>query len=85
MTILNASNTRIPTHSFNEVVYRGERVRINRRGGDAVYLVSEEDLLRLEAIEDEIDLTEARKALARHEAGGGKTVSLEAVKARLGM
>jgi len=84
MTSLNASETRIPPQTFNEVAYKGERVRICRRGGDVVYLVSEEDLRVLEALEDRMDVEQAREALTRHEAADGKTVSLEAVEARLG-
>ena len=84
MTSLNASETRIPPAAFNGVAFKGERVSIRRRDGETVYLVSAEDFRMLEALEDRLDTQEAREALARHEAGGRKTVSLNAVKKRLG-
>ena len=84
MTSLNASETRIPPSAFNGVAFKGQRICIRRRDGETVYLVSAEDMRLLEAIEDRLDAKEAREALARHEAGGRKTVSLKAVKKRLG-
>lgn len=84
MTVLNASETRIPPAAFNGVAFRGERISIRRRDGETVYLVSAEDMRLLEALEDRLDAREARDALARHEAGGRKTVSLNAVKKRAG-
>jgi len=47
----------------NAVAYGKERVVIERRGKGIVALVSMEDLARLEAIEDAVDLKAARKAL----------------------
>ena len=84
MTTLNASETRIPPKAFNEVAYKGGRLRICHRNGTAVYVVSEDDLRLLEALEDHIDAEDAREALARHKAGGGRTVSLDEIEARLG-
>ena len=52
MTTLKASQTRIPPDTFNRVAYQGDRVRIERRGGKPVYLVSQEDLALLEKLED---------------------------------
>ena len=84
MTSLSASETRIPPQAFNKVAYKGERICIRHRSGSTVYLVSEDDLRLLEALEDRLDIEEAREALARHEAAGGRTVLLDDVEARLG-
>ena len=80
----HASETRIPPKAFNEVAYKGDRVCIQHRSGVAVYLVSEEDHRLLEALEDRLDVEDAREALARHQASGGRTVSLDEVETRLG-
>ena len=84
MNTLNASETRIPPAAFNGVAFKGERISIRRRDGETVYLVSAEDIRLLEALEDRLDAQEARDALARHKSGERKTVSLNAVKKRLG-
>jgi PHD/YefM family antitoxin component YafN of YafNO toxin-antitoxin module len=62
MTSLKASETRIPPDTLTSVSRQGERVRIERRGGQPVYLVSKEDLELLEQIEDRIDLEAIRAA-----------------------
>lgn len=84
MTSLNASETRIPPSAFNGVAFKGQRISIRRGDGETVYLVSAEDISLLEALEDRLDAEEAREALARHEAGGRKTVRLDEVKKQLG-
>ncbi len=66
MTKLSASETRIPPAAFNQVAYKGERIRIERRGGDAVYLISGEDLALLEALEDRYWAEEGRAAALGH-------------------
>lgn len=48
----------------NRVAYGKERVTVVRRGRDLVAIVPMSDVLLLEAIEDELDLTSAREALA---------------------
>jgi PHD/YefM family antitoxin component YafN of YafNO toxin-antitoxin module len=68
MTTLKASRTRIPPDAFNRVAYQRERIRIERRGGKPVFLVSEEDLELLEKLEDRSDVKAAKKA--RKEKGG---------------
>ena len=45
------------------VVFRGERVRVERNGETAFVLVSEEDAALLEALEDKEDLKAAKKAV----------------------
>ena len=84
MTTLHASDTRIPPAAFNTVAFRGGRIRIHRRDGETVYLVSEADLKLLEAIEDALDADEAKRALDRHRAGGASGISLESLRRRLG-
>lgn len=49
---------------INVVVYRGERVVVERRGKAVAALVSVEDLDFLEKLEDRLDLEAARTALA---------------------
>jgi PHD/YefM family antitoxin component YafN of YafNO toxin-antitoxin module len=85
MTTLKASRTRIPPDAFNRVAYQRERVRIERRGGKPVFLVSEEDLRLLEELEDAYWAEEGRKALKEFERSGRKAVPWEKVKERLGL
>jgi PHD/YefM family antitoxin component YafN of YafNO toxin-antitoxin module len=85
MTTLQASQTRIPPDAFNRVAYQRERVRIERRGGKPVFLVSEEDLDLLEMLEDRYWAEEGRKALAEFKRSGEKPVPWEKIKARLGL
>ncbi len=66
--------------ALNKVASSGERVVLARRGKGIAALVSMEDLDLLEKMEDEADLKAAKKA--RKEKG---SVSLEKIKARLGM
>lgn len=85
MGTLTASKVRIPPDAFNRVAYRGERIRVERRGAPSVVIVSEEDAALLEALEDRLDLEEAREALARMEAEGQKGIPWEKVKVKLGL
>jgi prevent-host-death family protein len=84
MVRLNVSDVRDDlAEVINRVAYRGERILIHRRGRDVVAMVSVEDVALLEALEDRVDLEEARKALA--EAKGKGTVSWDALKSDLGL
>jgi PHD/YefM family antitoxin component YafN of YafNO toxin-antitoxin module len=74
MTKLAASATRIPPAAFNQVAYKGERIRIERRGGDAVYLISAEDLALLEELEDRYWAEEGKAALARFEVSRARPI-----------
>lgn len=85
MTTIKASATRIPPDTFNRVAYQSERVRIERRGGKPVYLVSEEDLALLEKLEDQYWAEEGRKALEEFERSGRKAVPWTRIKKRLGL
>jgi len=85
MTTLKASRTRIPPDTFNRVAYQGERVRIERRGGKCVYLVSEEDIELLGRLEERYWAEEGRKALEEFRKSGQKPVPWEKVRQRLGL
>ena len=85
MTTLNASQARIPPKAFNKVAYKGERIKIKRRGGETIVLVSEEDLALLETMEDQFDNQEADRILAEMEAKGEKPIPWETVKKELGL
>jgi prevent-host-death family protein len=65
----------------NEVIYAGKRAILTRKGKQVVAIISIEDLETLKAIEDQIDLADARKALADTKKHG--TISLETVKRKL--
>jgi hypothetical protein len=83
VTTLKASQTRIPPDTFNRVAYQRERVRIERRGGKPVFLVSEEDLELLEQLEDRYWAEEGRQALEEFGKSGQKPIPWEKVKERL--
>jgi prevent-host-death family protein len=72
---------------FSEIINRAafgkERVTLTRRGKEIVAVVPIEDMKLLEALEDKIDLDEARAALAEAKKKG--TVSWDKVKAELGI
>jgi prevent-host-death family protein len=68
---------------MNRAAYGKERLILTRRGKKLAAIIPVEDLEILEAIEDKIDLEEARKALA--EAGEEGTVSWENIKKELGL
>jgi prevent-host-death family protein len=68
---------------INTVAYAGERVVLTRRGKRVAAVISIEDLEILEKIEDEIDLREARKALA--EPGKRHAIPWEKLKKDLGL
>jgi len=47
MEELNASQTRIPTSVFNEIVFNGGVACVKRRDGVKIYLVSSSDMTSL--------------------------------------
>jgi PHD/YefM family antitoxin component YafN of YafNO toxin-antitoxin module len=65
----------------NEVAYAGKRAVLTRKGKKLVAIVSIQDLEMLEAIEDHIDLEDARKALADVKKNG--SVSWDSIKRKL--
>jgi prevent-host-death family protein len=60
---------------------RGERVVLHHHGADVVAIVSTEDLALLEAIEDRMDIEDARATLA----ADPERVPWDQVKAALGL
>jgi prevent-host-death family protein len=66
----------------NRVAYGKERVTVVRRGRDLVAIVPISDVLMLEAIEDQLDVTEAHEALVGAE--GEPRIPWAEVLARLG-
>jgi prevent-host-death family protein len=72
---------------FSEIINRAafgkERVTLTRRGKEIVAVVPIEDVKLLEALEDKIDLEEARAALAESKKKG--TVSWDKIKKELGI
>lgn len=72
---------------FSEIINRAafgkERVTLTRRGREIVAVVPIEDVKLLEALEDKIDLEEAREALAEAKKKG--TVSWQKFKKELGI
>jgi prevent-host-death family protein len=72
---------------FSEIINRAafgkERMILTRRGKEIVAVVPIEDVKLLEALEDKIDLEEAREALAEAKKKG--TISWEKMKKELGL
>jgi prevent-host-death family protein len=68
---------------LNRVAYGKDRVRIARRGKVLAAIVPIEDLEALERLEDEIDLREAKKALADVKKNGA--IPWEEAKEDLGL
>jgi prevent-host-death family protein len=68
---------------LNTVRFGPDRVVIERRGKDVAAIVRVEDLRLLEALEEELDLDAARKALANPR--NRVRVPLADVKKRLGL
>ena len=67
----------------NRVAYGKERAILSRRGRELVAIVPLEDMKLLEALEDRLDLEDARAALKDADEKG--TVSWAALKAELGL
>jgi prevent-host-death family protein len=67
----------------NRAAYRGERVRIERRGREVAAIVPIEDADLLDRLEDQLDLELAREALADPQ--NAVQIPWEAVKRELGL
>ena len=85
MKPLKASETRFPPDAFNRVAYRGERVRVDRRDGKSVYLVSEEDLDLLSRLEDAYWGEEGTRALDEFRRGGVAAIPFSELRKKLGL
>jgi prevent-host-death family protein len=68
---------------LNRVAYAKDRVRITRRGKEVAAVVPIEDLELIERLEDEIDIREAKRALADVQKHG--TIPWGKVKKELGL
>ena len=80
MKTLEASTLRQGiSDALNTVAYTGQRISIRRHGKPVAVLVSVEDAAMLDALEDRLDLAEAKKALK--EKG---SIAWAEVKKRLG-
>jgi PHD/YefM family antitoxin component YafN of YafNO toxin-antitoxin module len=66
--------------AVNRANFAGERTLIRRHGKDVAAVVSVEDLKTLEALEDRLDLEEAREIMKKP----GRLIPWEKVKADLG-
>jgi prevent-host-death family protein len=69
------------TEIANHVAYKGKRITVTRKGRKLFAIIPIEDLETLEAIEDRIDLDDAKKALADAKKNG--TTSWESIKKKL--
>jgi hypothetical protein len=85
MAKLRASQTRIPPDAFSRVAYQGKRIRIERRGGKPVHLISEEDFQLLENLEDLTLAKAGLKALKEFQTSGKKAIPWAQTKAKLGL
>lgn len=65
----------------NRARFGGERVQLSSRGKPVAVLLSVEDFEALEALEDAADVRAYDEAKAEHEAGDGKTYSMDEVMA----
>ena len=83
MTISTGEARRQFSDVLNRAAYGKERIVLTRRGKPLVAVVPIEDVEALEAIEDRIDIEEARKVLA--EIGKEGIVPFEQVKMELGL
>jgi len=84
MTRVSAGQARKDFSSaLNRVAFGRERLILHRRGKDVAALVPMEDLALLEALEDRLDLDDARAALAEGKEEG--TTPWEKIKTELGL
>lgn len=84
MAQVNTVNARAQfSDIINRAAFGKERVTLTRRGKEIVAVVPIEDVMLLEALEDKIDLEEARAALAESKKKG--TVSWDKFKKELGI
>ncbi len=69
--------------TINRAAYGKERVVVRRRGKEVAAVVPIEDLRLLEELEDRVDLSDARAALAETKKKGAR--SLESILKDLGL
>jgi prevent-host-death family protein len=79
---LDASQVRAGfAEAVNRASFGGERTVIRRHGRDVAAVVSVDDLKTLEALEDRLDLEEARQVMKKP----GRLIAWEKVKSDLGL
>ena len=84
MTSLTVSKAREEfSETVNHVAYTKERVMVERHGKAIVAMVPVEDLELLQDLEDRMDLSDARAAIAEAKKKGTKTWSV--LKKELGL
>ena len=82
MIRLSTSELRKDTaDALNRVVYRGDRIALQRRGKDVAVIVSVEDYELLRAIEDRADMETIKKIKAEQ----GEDVLWDDLKRELGL
>ncbi|MBI3184064.1 MAG: type II toxin-antitoxin system Phd/YefM family antitoxin [Myxococcales bacterium] len=86
MTELSSSEARDAfADIINRAAYGKERVVLTRRGKKLVAVVPVEDLERLEALEDKLDVAAAERAEKRAKAKGEKPIPWDKAKKKLGL
>ena len=76
MAALTVSKAReMFAETVNRVAYTKERVMVERRGKAVVAMVPVEDVELLQALEDRMDLSDARAAIAEAKKKGSKSFS----------
>lgn len=84
MAALTVSKAReMFAETVNRVAYTKERVMVERRGKAVVAMVPVEDVELLQALEDRMDLNDARVAIAESKKKGSKSFSM--LKKKLGL
>ena len=77
MTHVAASKVRQDfSDTLNRVAYGRQRIVLERRGKEIAAVIPIEDLRLLEALEDRIDLADARTALAEAKKKGTKSLKI---------
>jgi len=81
MTTISITDLRPHLSEYaDNVCFQGERFIIKRNGRPAFAIVSVEDMEAIEALEEKIDIQEAKRALKK-----GKFIPLEQLEAELGL
>lgn len=84
MTALTITRAREEfAETVNRVTYKKERILVEKHGKAVMAFVPVEDLELLQALEDRIDLADARAALVEAKKKG--TISLQTIKEELGL
>jgi prevent-host-death family protein len=84
MAALTVSKAReMFAETVNRVAYTKERVMVERRGKAVVAMVPVEDVELLQALEDRMDLSDARAAIVESKKKGSKSFSV--LKKELGL